>query len=299
MPGSVNARWKALRSVLRHEPQMSGVSAREAFRDAISWYGLSRLRIARNATIAPLETDLLWLDVGRYGIAWPANAPLDRLYSALVEISSPSNPHYYFREPTPVRAGDFVVDVGACEGSFALEATVRYGAERAYCFEPSPSMARAMRMTTARNGLAERIVVVEAAVSASSGVTDLHEDPTNPLVTRTADPPELSNGTAQRKSLRVERLSLDDWVRRDAIDRIDYVKIDAEGDDLAVLEGARELLTRWRPRIAVTTYHEPMHCKAMVEYLSGLGLGYRFRVSGVICVDSTARPVMLHANAEG
>jgi FkbM family methyltransferase len=296
MPGGVNARWKALRSVLLREPQMSTVTIREAVRDAVSWYGLSRWRIARTVTIAPLETGLVWLDLGRYGIAWPEYAPLDRLYTALVEVTAASNPHFYFREPTVVRASDHVVDVGSCEGAFALEAIVRYGAARAWCFEPAPAMARALRTTAVRNSLSERIVVVEAAASSSTGVAELHEDHENPLVARTA---HAATGGERRPSIRVEQLSLDDWVRRESIDHVDFIKIDAEGDDLRVLEGARELLARWKPRIAVTTYHEPTHCNEMIEYLTELRLGYRFRASGVVSFGSTARPVMLHAIAEG
>ena len=91
------------------------------------------------------------------------------LATALVELRAASNPHYYFRAPTPVRRDDHVLDVGACEGGFALECLVRFGASTVWCFEPSPAMTRALRLTAARNGLADRMRVVEAAVSSSAG----------------------------------------------------------------------------------------------------------------------------------
>jgi hypothetical protein len=82
------------------------------------------------------------------------------------------------------------------------------------------------------------------------------------------------------------------------VDRVDYLKIDAEGSDVAVLEGASELLARFRPRIAATTYHEPDHCDRMIALLESLGVGYRFVVRGVVAVGGVARPVMLHATAD-
>jgi hypothetical protein len=94
----------------------------------------------------------------------------------------------------------------------------------------------------------------------------------------------------------VEQLSLDDWAVREKIEKVSFLKIDVEGYDLKTLLGAKELLRRFRPKIAVTTYHDPNHAEKIHRFLTGLNLGYRTRVKGVVSFDGVARPVMLHAH---
>ncbi|TWT93514.1 hypothetical protein Pla100_40320 [Neorhodopirellula pilleata] len=50
-------------------------------------------------------------------------------------------------------------------------------------------------------------------------------------------------------SAQVDVLTLDDFVRSQAVDRIDLIKIDVEGYELNVLRGAKESLERFRPSI--------------------------------------------------
>jgi hypothetical protein len=64
---------------------------------------------------------------------------------------------------------------------------------------------------------------------------------------------------------------------------------------LAILQGARTTLARFRPAIAVTTYHDVDHCNQMVELLTRLDVGYQWQAKGMVCYNGVPRPVMLHA----
>lgn len=292
MPGSVAERISALRAVRRRDPYTRRVPLRDVLSCSLSWYGFARSRLLRSASVEPAGDGLVWVDLGDYGLAWPAAARLEQLATALVETRVPSNPHYYFRAPTPVRTGDHVLDVGACEGAFALESLVRWGAAHAWCFEPSPAMAAALRLTAQRTGHTGRLTVVEAAVSSTAGTSTLIEDPGNPLIGRVGAPSDDGGSVG---SVAVSQVALDDWAAEAGIARVDYLKIDAEGSDVRVLEGARGLLREFRPRIAVTTYHQRDHCDAMIELLGALDVGYAWSVRGLVVHDGTPRPVMLHA----
>lgn len=295
MPGSIADRMRALGAGLRGDASARRVPLRDTLRSSLSWYGLSRARVARSIRLESAEDGMRWAQFDDYGLAWPAGAPVGRLATALIELRAPSNPHYYFRQPTTVRRDDRVLDVGACEGAFALECLVRFGAGMVWCFEPSPTMARALRLTAARNGLADRMRVVEAAVSSVAGASTLVEDERDPLVARVeAAGPETGARTAT-----VQQVTLDEWAERHGVDRVDYVKVDAEGSDVRVLEGARGLLARHRPRIAVTTYHEPPHCEEIIALLRSLDAGYTFTVRGLVVQDAVPRPVLLHASTPG
>lgn len=63
---------------------------------------------------------------------------------------------------------DVVVDIGAHHGTFAIQAAER-GA-RVYAVEPSPENAAILRHNIERNDLADRITVIEKAVSWASGL---------------------------------------------------------------------------------------------------------------------------------
>jgi hypothetical protein len=121
------------------------------------------------------------------------------------------------------------------------------------------------------------------------------DDAANPLASRIDSNGHAPDG-AGAGARDVELVTIDDWVERSGVDRVDYIKVDAEGSDLGVLRGAEATLRRWRPALAITTYHDPAHANEMVRFVEGLDLGYRMRVKGVVCFGTVARPVMLHAS---
>jgi FkbM family methyltransferase len=293
VPGSIGDRL----AVLRARGDLDRVSRADRLRGAFGWYGVRRRRIARALRVGRPIGGFEAVDAGAYAVAWPTGVPLDRLVTALVELRAPTNPHYYFREPTPVRPGDHVVDVGGCEGAFGLEAIVRHGAARVWCFEPGATMVAALRRTAQLNGLEGRLEVVAAAAGARSGVCQFVENAADPLSSRIDEGPAVET-LPRRDGTQVPLIALDEWADAGDVERIDYLKIDAEGSDVAVLEGARAVLGRWRPRIAATTYHEPDHCERMIDLLDSLDAGYRYAVRGVVAFDGVARPVMLHATVE-
>ena len=45
--------------------------------------------------------------------------------------------------------------------------------------------------------------------------------------------------------------TLDNWISKNGIDRVDFVKMDAEGSELSVLEGGQTTFTRHRPKLMI------------------------------------------------
>jgi FkbM family methyltransferase len=58
--------------------------------------------------------------------------------------------------------------------------------------------------------------------------------------------------------------------------RIDFIKMDIEGSELAALRGAEASIRRWRPKLAISLYHRPEDFFAIPAWIDSLGLGYRF-----------------------
>ncbi|MEI6916140.1 MAG: FkbM family methyltransferase [Armatimonadota bacterium] len=297
MAGSLRDRLICAGWVLVRMPLVRPVGLAGGLISAFSWYGLGRRKLARKAVVSQLNEDFLWVDIGAFGLAWPVGAPLDRLFMAMVELRSPTNPHYYFHRLTPVPRGGVVLDIGACEGSFALECLTNYGAGQVFCFEPDSRMVGAIRTAAEKNGLEDCLHTVPAAVSDAPGRLLFLEDAANPLRSRIVESADalVEAETAQN----VEVLTIDAWAHISGIERVDYIKIDAEGSDLAVLKGAEGTLRCFRPSIAVTTYHLPGHCEEITDFILSLDAGYIVHAKGVVAENGIPRPVMLHAAAKG
>jgi FkbM family methyltransferase len=147
-------------------------------------------------------------------------------------------------------------------------------------FEPQPVFVEAMRRTFAA---LPHVQVEPCALGRSASTMRI----AGHSLTGRVD--EGGSGTA------VPVVRLDDWAR-DAGIRVDYLKADLEGFELDVLEGARDLIARDAPRIAITVYHPGNDWRSIRDLLVRLVPRYRIRIKGLYGFDGPpARPVMLHA----
>lgn len=130
---------------------------------------------------------------------------------------------------------DAVIDVGANSGLFSCIAAAAGNA--VFAFEPLPQNLRILAQTVERNGLASAIEIYPIAVSDRCGVAMFYgKGQGASLVKGWADQPcydaiHVPTNTLDRllvKRLEGQRL---------------FIKLDVEGAELAVLEGARQLLT--------------------------------------------------------
>lgn len=154
-----------------------------------------------------------------------------------------------------LRAGDVMLDVGANVGLYSLLAASIDGV-RVKAFEPDDGARRVAERNVARNGLSDLVELSPLAVGAAPGSSAFStgRGPMNRLV------PE---GTAGGQLRTVDLVTLDDV----ATDRVALVKIDVEGDEAGVLDGAEQMLRRDRPVVIVEANDPP----ALTERLSALG----------------------------
>jgi hypothetical protein len=62
---------------------------------------------------------------------------------------------------------------------------------------------------------------------------------------------------------------------------------------MEMLEGAREVISRNKPKIAITTYHRSEHAKQISEFLLSCCPSYKIKLKGI--AEDVLGPVMLHA----
>ena len=183
--------------------------------------------------------------------------------------------HEQYRCVTPdgvieCAAGDMVIDAGGCYGDTALYFAHKSGMRgKVASFEFLPINLSVFRRNLQLNpGLASRINVYENPVY-SQGEQDLFvlsNGPGTRVVRDTADP----------SAFKVQTLKIDDLVASGDFPRIDFIKMDIEGAELEALKGSENVLREFKPKLAITVYHDFKDFWTIPQFLDGLGLGYRF-----------------------
>ncbi len=147
-----------------------------------------------------------------------------------------------------IQPGMVVIDVGANVGVYTFSAAVRVGRSgRVFAVEPFAGCVQCLEETCRVNAL-DWVTVCAAAASDRPGSAQLSLNASselNELVTGPTDPA----GPAVDKSTTVSCITLDSLVDEHGLERVDWIKIDAEGHELSVLQGATSLLQRFRPRV--------------------------------------------------
>jgi FkbM family methyltransferase len=144
-----------------------------------------------------------------------------------------------------VRPGSWVFDVGANIGLTSLEfARV---AQRVLAFEPNPPTAERLERNLAANNIGN-VTILRSAVGATSGTVTFHESVQATLSSASVVPPGLV------RSFEVPLTTLDDeWIAAGR-PAVSVLKIDVEGGEFAVLQGASALLTACHPAILLEAW---------------------------------------------
>jgi len=150
-----------------------------------------------------------------------------------------------------IRSGDIVLDCGASDGDFTREA-LRAGAEKVISIEVAPSTIECLRRNLAPEIAAGRVVVYPKGVWDRDDVLTLEVDDTN----FAANSVVMHTGS-MHPSVRVPLTSIDHIVAELALPRVDFIKMDVEGAEAKALAGARQTLTRFKPRMAIAAEHKP------------------------------------------
>jgi precorrin-6B methylase 2 len=144
--------------------------------------------------------------------------------------------------------GAVAIDVGANYGFVSLVMAHAVGASgQVHSFEANPTIFEAFVANIAANGFEQRCTAVRGYVDAVTA------------------PPD--------------RFSIDDYVRDKQLARVDFIKIDVDGPDADVLDGAKQTLERFHPIVAIEMSAEQERIIGLLE-----GMGYE-------CTDMLGEPV--------
>lgn len=145
------------------------------------------------------------------------------------------------------RRSPIVLDVGANVGDFCVMVLRNHPGASVHAFEPHPSTAARLRQRAMELGN-EHLRIVESAVGNRDGRISLFdralEDGSSHASIHREVIEHLHSSTAT--SWEVDILTLDSYIATAGLEKIDLLKIDVEGHELAVLEGARRAIGQGR-----------------------------------------------------
>jgi FkbM family methyltransferase len=192
----------------------------------------------------------LMLQTGGRGLA--SALPDGELVRALPEYRHLSwNPEEYAAFKRAAVPGMVALDIGANVGAYAMLLGMWAGpAGRVFAFEPAPSSYRGLVEHVRLNGLGNVVRTLQLAIGDSEKHADFVLGP-SAGESRLALPDEPTTGR-----LTVPVVTIDGFCRREGI-APDFIKIDVEGWELAVLRGARETIRRRGSRLALFVEMHP------------------------------------------
>jgi len=125
----------------------------------------------------------------------------------------------YLMNEVNINIDDVVFDIGAAPGDFSA-LSVTKGASKVYAFEPEKIQTNVLEKINKLNG--NKIDIIEKYVD------------------------EKSSG---------QTTTIDDFVKENNINEVNFIKMDIEGAEPNALRGAKNTLKNHKPKLAVCTYH--------------------------------------------
>jgi FkbM family methyltransferase len=202
-------------------------------------------------------------------------------------------------------------DVGANIGVTTVQMARKVGPEgMVHAFEPIPWLHERIDRNLARNQFESRVRLNRAALSDESGEIDIWA----------GEPAELNHGMASimlgrcdnlTVPIRTPALTLDGYVEKHCLEKVDLIKIDVQGAELRLLTSGTQTLRRLRPKLVIEVSPGDLVASGvtgrdLLQHIAGCGyrvhtlarngpgpaidvdhLPSDFTASNVICVPTT------------
>ena len=257
----------------------------------VEWYGFHKLWERSRLEVYEFGQGFRKIVWNGKTIIIPKVFSVKRLISIIVELDVAINAHYFFHRKFDVAEGRWIIDVGACEGLFAILCHERWPGAMVMAIEPSPTMSSALGQTVVENRCSDKVQIIQCLLGATEGEALFEENLADLASSRVVS---LENGQGLpgvRVAVRtIDKVCIESGRIAGAI------KMDAEGAELEILKGAEQTLRRDRPILMITTYHNRDDAFNIAGWLRGLGVGYNIEVRGITSLNESApRPVMLFA----
>jgi len=176
----------------------------------------------------------------------------------------------YFYNDVVISENDVVVDGGvSCGWEEQITNFAKYTKNTVYGFEPN---IHSYKQISKETELYKNITVFNKGLANKNEVKYFVENGGGSMIVE-----EVTD-------VKIETTKLDD-----VLDHVDFIKMDIEGYELNALIGAKELIKKCKPKLAICLYHKPEDILEIPKYIKELEPNYKmwivnnegFRWSGI------------------
>ena len=160
------------------------------------------------------------------------------------------------------QAGDILIDGGSCDGSTASRLR-GYGC-KVYSFE----------MDKENFKLASNLAKKNNFTVENLGLDSYNHKASYTHLANNIGGSHISNAGEEY----TEIVTLDSYVARNKLPRVDFIKLDVEGAELDVLRGAAASIIRWKPKLAISAYHKLDDLWTLTNFIKSIRPDYDFAV---------------------
>lgn len=176
----------------------------------------------------------------------------------------------YEYDKVKVMPDDIVIDAGANMGLFSIFAAIK-NVSTVYAFEPQKEALLILKENIANNNLVNTIKIEPYGLSDSNSYAVLNYSGDG-----------HSSGSIVLKndnfgSEQIECVTLDAWVEKNNLNKVDFIKADIEGAERNMLLGATKTLQKFQPKLAICIYHLPDDYEVISSIIKKANPAYRIK----------------------
>lgn len=188
-----------------------------------------------------------------------------------LDLAVPDHEHYLHPKTLP-NSNDVYIDGGAWHGDTLLELKHLYGNNiQIHCFEPDSSNFEKLTHSISKKGL-QNVKTEKLALWDKEQVLEFlcSDEAVHTMQSRVSDDP-----IATERSIKVQAIDLDSYCNKKNIIPT-FIKLDVEGAELQVIQGAKKVLQQHQPKLALSAYHEPNHIWQIFSAVKQVNPNYQF-----------------------
>lgn len=174
-------------------------------------------------------------------------------------------------------------DIGANIGFFSLLASKR--GTKSYAFEASPFIAKIIEKNKRLNKL-KTLKIINRAVF-DKKIKLYFEKPEKDNIGTGKIVKKKSNSTIEVKSI-----TIDEFVKKNKIKRVDFMKIDVEGVEINVLNGAKKTIDTFGPDIIIEDNYENNLLKKHLESKNYFGYYMKRKKKKILSINQPSKKVL-------
>lgn len=222
-----------------------------------------------NRILLEKSYDLFRDDVSRKTFAGRLKAILTG-DSAYIPIASHQE---YFHPLVHPEKGDIMIDGGVSDMVGAQEDFAKAVGPKGHVFgfEPIPDMARTAAKT------------LEPFTNYHLQCAGLADKPGKAVFEEMRDSSHLSAKADAQNGIECNMETIDEFCSKNHLGRIDCIKLDVEGAELAALKGSENIVRKCHPKLIICLYHKPVDMYEIPLYLKSIVPEYHFLLTHSSC----------------